>query len=87
MLLKTHKCYDDKDHLCKIVFNIDRDRSNGVLNFAHETCIGYDIRTGQWHGDEINADGWVTLSDKEISEIVEKYDLELLVKAAEKNDQ
>ena len=87
MLLKTHKCYDDKNRLCKIIFDINRDCSNGILNFTHETCIGYDIRTDQWHGDEINADGWVTLDEDEIADIVEKYDLELLVKVAEKNEQ
>lgn len=80
-----HTCNDADGHICKVVFSVDRSGSNGVLRFSHETFIGYDLRDRTWHGDEINADGWVDLDESEIMYIVREYNLAERVKEVMKN--
>ena len=74
-----YKSHDSAGKVCKIVFTIDESETRGILHFTHEKCVGYDLRTKKWSGDEINSDGWVTLYPEELENVVKKYDLDTKV--------
>ena len=86
MVVKIDTCHDKKGKICKVIFTIDQPSCLGILNFTHEFTVGYDIRTDEWNGDEICSDGWVDLDEEQIAYLVDKYDLEKLVKEVVEND-
>lgn len=82
-----YNSHDSSGKICKIVFTIDESETRGILHFTHELCVGYDLRTKKWSGDEINSDGWVTLYSDELESIISKYDLDNKVKEVMKNGE
>lgn len=74
-----YKSHDSSGKVCKIVFTIDESEAHGILHFTHEKCVGYDLRTEKWSGDEIDSDGWVTLYPDELENVIKKYDLDAKV--------
>lgn len=98
MDIKTHVCHDEKGNPCKILFDfvetfLMEERSGGLttaLEYSRniqeiKIAIGYDLRTNEWHGTRIYPDNWVSLSEEEIDNLVEKYDLDKLVKECIEN--
>lgn len=82
-----YKSHDSSNKICKVVFTIDDSKAYGMLRFTHEICVGYDFRTRKWSGNEINADGWVTLYPDEIDNVVAKYCLNDKLKEVTKNGE
>lgn len=80
-MVKMRISYGSKREPCKIIFTIDDGECRKPRFRNCEVCIGYDVRTGEWHGDELNDQGYIELKPDEIKWFVDRYALEEAVKS------